>query len=135
MIAEASSRERHGNAVSAPRGWFGRFRARTAKVAESIAEQKTAGQFRKQDAASFHYPDDLEEGPGRRDSARTARTGLQETPILAGDRPDVDGRAYAGLFFVPGPNIIGYYFAFRVGLLLSVLARSLAWAERHRVAE
>ena len=37
------------------------LRARTLRwVAESIAEQKLLWHLRKQDAASFHYPDDLE---------------------------------------------------------------------------
>jgi Mitochondrial K+-H+ exchange-related len=114
-IAEAERERRHGKAAGPPRGWFGRVRARTLRwVAESIAEQKLLWHLRKQDAASFHYPDDLQEGPAvaiRRE--QLGRDYKKHRFWLAIDSTLMVVLG-VGLFFIPGPNIIGYYFAFRV---------------------
>ena len=115
MIAEAERERRHGSPVAASRGWLARVRARTLRwVAESIAEQRLLWHLRKQNTACLHYPDDLTE--------EQAVAILRQQ--LSGDADKhrkwltIDGllTAITGplLFFVPGPNVVGYYFAFRV---------------------
>ena len=114
-IAEAERERRHGKAANVPRGWFGRLRASTLRwVAESIAEQKLLWHLRKQDSACFHYPDDLQESPAiaiRRD--QLGRDYKKHRFWLAIDSVLMVVLGVA-LFAVPGPNVIGYYFAFRV---------------------
>ena len=115
MIAEAERERRHGSPVAHARGWVGRLRARTLRwVAESIAEQRLLWHLRKQSSACLHYPDDLTEAHAdalrreqlERDAEKHKRWLAIDSVLMV-----VLG---VGLFFIPGPNIIGYYFAFRV---------------------
>jgi Mitochondrial K+-H+ exchange-related len=115
MIADAERERRQGVPHAVPRGWVGRIRAKTMRwVAEAIAEQKLLWHVRKQDNACLHYPDDLQE-PG-------AVAILQDhlTCDLKKHRKwlaiDSILMVLFGvvLFAVPGPNLVGYYFAFRV---------------------
>jgi hypothetical protein len=115
MIADAERERRQGAPVAASRSWLGRIRARTLRwVAEAMAEQKLLWHLRKQTSACLHYPDDLQEA----DAASLMRFHL--------DRDLKKHRRWLAidsvlmvlfgvvLFAVPGPNIVGYYFAFRV---------------------
>jgi len=114
MIADAE-RERRQGTPRVPRGWFGGLRAKTMRwVAEAIAEQKLLWHLRKQDHACLHYPDDMQESDAvviRRDhltrDLKKHRKWLAIDSILM---------ILFGviLFAVPGPNLMGYYFAFRV---------------------
>ena len=115
MIAEAELERRHGTPAGVPRSWFGRVRARTLRwVAESMAEQKLLWHLRKQSSACLHYPDDLREPAAAaimtsqltRDLKKHRRWLVTDSVLMV-----VFGVV---LFAVPGPNIIGYYFAFRV---------------------
>jgi len=83
------------------------------RIAESIAEQRTLWSLRTVSSASFVYPSDLSEA-----SAAAVRERL-----LAHARRhhgawllmNVAGVAVTAiLVLLPGPNLIGYYFAFRV---------------------
>lgn len=115
MIADAERERRQGTPRVAARGWIARIRANTMRwVAEAIAEQKLLWHLRKQDHACLHYPDDMQESDAeaiRRDhltrDLKKHRKWLAIDSILM----IIFGVV---LFAVPGPNLVGYYFAFRV---------------------
>jgi hypothetical protein len=120
FLAEAE-RERRGGQVEERRGTFARAKARTLRyVAESIAEQRLLWHLRRQAAACLFFPDDLDE--------RRAVTLLRRQ--LGRDFEKhrfwliVDSLGFivsGALVLLPGPNIVAYYFAFRmVGHYLSL---------------
>ena len=115
MIAEAERERRQGAPQAVPRGWVGRIRAKTMRwVAEAIAEQKLLWHLRKQDHACLHYPDDLQESDAsaiRQD--HLARDLKKHRKWLAIDSILMILFGVV-LFAIPGPNLVGYYFAFRV---------------------
>jgi hypothetical protein len=94
--------------------WFARARdGAVSRVVESIAEQRTLWLLRRVTSASLVYPSTLSDA-----SAAAVRDRL-----LAHARRHhgrwlmVDAAAVAltaVLILLPGPNVIGYYFAFRV---------------------
>jgi hypothetical protein len=95
-------------------GMFARAQARMmAWVAERVAEQRLLWNLRSHDAAVITHPDDLEFDEVMRivqqslkaDHGRHMRWLVVDTLLLI---------ASGVFFFVPGPNVIGYYFAFRV---------------------
>jgi hypothetical protein len=121
----AAERERRdrlaGRPIAEPQGWVGRLKARTLRwAAETIAEQRLLWHLRGRATATLVFPDDLD--AGRADAA--LRTQLVR---------DYDKHrrwlvlnflglvASAPLMFVPGPNVLAYYFTFRiVGHFLSI---------------
>ncbi|HXW03994.1 MAG TPA: hypothetical protein VD833_02075 [Vicinamibacterales bacterium] len=121
MLAEAERERRRPAPAHADRSWLGRARTRTMRwVAESIAEQRLLWHLRRQSAACLHYPDDLQ---------AEASLGLLRAQL--GKDFDkhrfwliIDSLGFIGsgaLMLVPGPNVIAYYFAFRlVGHYLSL---------------
>jgi Mitochondrial K+-H+ exchange-related len=128
MLAEAE-RERRGNSEqrasseqpTPTTGLMHRIKTRSMRwVAESIAEQRLLWHLRRQTTGILYYPDDLDEAP--------AMASLQSQ--LTGDYERhrrwlvVDAVLFllSGLLMlVPGPNVIAYYFAFRlVGHYLSM---------------
>jgi hypothetical protein len=120
VIAEAERERRHGRS-DAGAGWASRVKARTLRwVAESIAEQRLLWHLRRQENGVFYYPDDIDEA-----SAVTALRGQLKKDFdkhrfwLAIDSV---GFVLSGLLMlVPGPNVLAYYFAFRmVGHFLSL---------------
>jgi hypothetical protein len=120
MIREAE-RERRQVVPAPPRGWAGRIRARTLRwVAESIAEQRLLWHLRSQTAACLYYPDDLD--------AQRADGLLRQQLRRDFDKHrfwlviDLIGLVLSGLLtLIPGPNLVAYYFAFRlVGHYLSL---------------
>ena len=121
MLAEAERERRLGRASSPQGGWVARVKARVMRwVAESIAEQRLLWHLRSQAVACLHYPDDIDEARAisllqaqlRRDFEKH-RFWLAINAVLF---------VLSGLlFFVPGPNAVAYYFAFRlVGHYLSM---------------
>jgi hypothetical protein len=115
MIADAERERRQGAPQVVPRGWVGRIRAKTMRwVAEAIAEQKLLWHLRKQDNACLHFPDDMRESEAvaiRQD--QVARDLKKHRKWLAIDSILMIVFGVV-LFAVPGPNLVGYYFAFRV---------------------
>jgi hypothetical protein len=114
MLVDAERERRRENAAVIDGNWLVRVRRRMMRwVAESIAEQRLLWNLRTHDEATLHYPDDLSEstadGQIRQQLARDFekhRFWLAIDSILM---------VLAGLLIlVPGPNIIGYFFAFRV---------------------
>ena len=90
------------------------------RVVESIAEQRTLWSLRGVTSAALVYPDDLSSASAavvrERMLAHSRRHhGRWLLANLAGSTATVV------LFLLPGPNLIGYYFAFRV------IGHYLAW--------
>jgi hypothetical protein len=123
MLAEAE-RERRQARVSAPQteqGFLNKVKVRLMRwVAESIAEQRLLWHLRRQTEVCLHYPDDLEEA----EAMAAVRAQLTRDYEKHRRWLIIDGLLFivSGLFMlVPGPNILAYYFAFRlVGHYLSM---------------
>jgi hypothetical protein len=109
--------ERRGSAPGEPdvqASWASRLKARSLRwVAESIAEQRLLWQLRGRAAAVLHHPDDLTESQARQLLQRTLRRDWERHRfwlVIDG----VCGLASLLLVLIPGPNVIGYYFLFRI---------------------
>jgi len=115
MIADAERERREGAPHGVPRGWIGRIRAKTMRwVAEAIAEQKLLWHLRKQDNVCLHYPDDIQEpGAVAIRQEHLTRDLKKHRKWLAIDSILMILFGVV-LFAIPGPNLVGYYFAFRV---------------------
>ena len=113
MVREAEH-QRHERTHDAPATVLGRLqRTLMSWVAERVAEQRLLWHLRGTTAAELHVPDTLEAAEG----LRLFRLGLQK---------DADrhlrflGLHVVGLLvslplmFVPGPNVLGYFFTFTV---------------------
>jgi hypothetical protein len=114
MIDEAERERRQGPGERPARGWLGRIKTRSMRwVAESIAEQRLLWHLRRQTDACLYFPDDLE-GPQAVDLMRRqlGRDFDKHRFWLAIDALGLAGASL--LTLVPGPNVIAYYFAFRV---------------------
>lgn len=90
-------------------------------IDRSITEQRTLWSFRGMTSASFIYPDDLTEtsaavARGQLLAHARRRHGWWLMANLAG------AAVTAVLVLLPGPNVIGYYFVFRV------IAHYLSWS-------
>ncbi|HSL21199.1 MAG TPA: hypothetical protein VK886_06660 [Vicinamibacterales bacterium] len=122
VAAEHERRARLSGAhVEAPQGWWGRVRTGTLRwAAEAIAEQRLLWHLRGCQRAELGFPADLQESAAR-ELLRAQLTRDYEKHrrwfII-----DLLGFVVSGLFMlVPGPNLIAYYFAFRlVGHFLSM---------------
>lgn len=97
-----------------PQGLVARFKARSlAWVADAIAEQRLLWHLRHQDQACLHFPADMVDA----DALRIARASLQRDADRHLRWLIVDSLLLvlsAALILLPGPNVVGYYFAFRV---------------------
>lgn len=92
---------------------FQRVRDRVvAWLAERVAEQRLLWRLRSTDTATAHFPDDLSAAEASAIVRRSlSRDGTRHRNWLAFD---ATGCAItAPLSFVPGPNVILYYFTFR----------------------
>lgn len=113
MLAEAERERRQGHAEPV-QGVAGRVKARTMRwVAESIAEQRLLWHLRRQPHACLFYPDDLDEPAAvKRLRQQLGRDFEKHRFWLAIDSL---GLIASGLLMlVPGPNLVAYYFVFRV---------------------
>jgi hypothetical protein len=78
-----------------------------------MAEQRLLWQLRGRAAAVLHHPDDLPESQARQLLQRSLRRDWERHRFwLVID--SVCGIASLLLVLIPGPNIIGYYFLFRI---------------------
>jgi K+-H+ exchange-related protein len=112
---------RHHDGDDEAHGWFERLKRRGLRiVAESIAEQRLLWHLRRQQAAVAVHPDDV---------VADAAIGVVRSALQADFEKHrrwlvIDGvlvALSALLILVPGPNVVGYYFAFRlVGHYFSV---------------
>lgn len=116
MLRAAEERQhRHDHAAGqATKGWIGRAQERIMGwVAERVAEQRLLWHLRGESAATALHPDDM--------TFEQVQTLIRRMLQRDYDRHkrwlavDLLGFVASGLFFlVPGPNLIAYYFAFRV---------------------
>jgi hypothetical protein len=118
LLATAEMERRQGveatDEAGKERGWVRRMRDRGLRwVAEAMAEQRLLWHLRRQQSATLIYPADV--GPDR--AATLVRTKLRDD----GDKHRlwliIDGLGLIGsalLALIPGPNVLAYYFAFRV---------------------
>jgi K+-H+ exchange-related protein len=114
MLAEAE-RERHRpHSEQPPRGMFGRLKAVTLRyVAEAVAEQRLLWHLRGQPAACLFFPDDLEQP--RAITLLRRQLGRDVDKHRFWLIVDSLGFVASGaLFILPGPNVVAYYFAFRI---------------------
>jgi hypothetical protein len=115
QLAEAERARRHepqpGDARPA---LLGRIKARTLRwVAESIAEQRLLWQLRRKDTVLLVHPADVTEAQARELLRRSLQRDWERHRFWLA----IDGFGAAGsalLILVPGPNVIGYYFVFRI---------------------
>jgi hypothetical protein len=111
-IAEAEE-ERRRQALGQPSERRGLAAWVMARIAEAIAEQRLLWKLRSETEAVLVHPDDLTPG----DATRVIRAHLSADHRKHLRWCGIDGLLAAvlgpGLFFVPGPNILGWYFAFR----------------------
>lgn len=103
-----------------PKPWMERMKDRGLSwIAERIAEQRLLWGLRKQAEAQLFYPDDLTQ----KDTERVCRTDLQREADRHLKWLIIDAILFtvSGVFFwIPGPNVLAYYFGFRmVGHYLS----------------
>lgn len=117
MLAQAEQEQRRPEAERDRHTWTGRL---MRWVAERVAEQRLLWHLRKHDAATLHFPADLTadraealvRGQLRADADRHRRWMYVDAVLAAITGPL--------LFFVPGPNLVAYFFVFRaVGHYLS----------------
>ncbi|MBE3032536.1 MAG: hypothetical protein IMZ74_04980 [Actinobacteria bacterium] len=113
MLAEAEHERHHGRAEREHNGWLGRVRARTMRwVAEAVAEQRLLWHLRRQTSATFFFPDDIAEEAAVQYLRRQLGRDFDKHRFWL----IVDSLGFVAsgvLFFVPGPNLVAYYFAFR----------------------
>jgi hypothetical protein len=114
--AEAERHRRHAPdgaaAAETGTGWGARIKRKVMRwIVERAAEQRLLWHLRTADAATLHAPDDLAPHDAlsvfiaglKRDADRHFRWFLVNLVLLI---------ASGILFFIPGPNLVGYYFTF-----------------------
>ena len=130
MLHAAEDRHRAGDQTSEATGWLGRMQERTiAWVAERIAEQRLLWNLRRQTTVRASHPSDM--------SFEQVLTLIRRMLQRDYERHrrwlvvDSLGLTVSGILMpVPGPNILAYYFAFRVvGHWLSM--RGAAQGQHH----
>jgi hypothetical protein len=123
LLAEAErERRREAGAHRRDRGWVARAKARMMRwVAESIAEQRLLWHMRRQTEACLFFPDDVTEGSAI--GQLRSQLGRDRDKHRFWLSIDSIGFVLSGLLMLlPGPNIVAYYFAFRlVGHYLSMM--------------
>ncbi len=107
-------RRHHEDSDDQSHGWFERAKRRALRiVAESIAEQRLLWHMRRQHKAVLVHPEDLNGAS----AMGIVRLALQADFEKHRRWLAIDGVLVllsALLILVPGPNVLGYYFAFRV---------------------
>lgn len=121
-VAEAErARHEEPSADAPPKTFVARIKARLLRyVAESIAEQRLLWHLRGCAESSLVHPDDVGEGQARELVRRHLNRDFERHRFwLAIDSLGLIGSAVLAL--LPGPNLVAYYFVFRiVGHFLSV---------------
>ena len=122
MLAEAERERRAGTVREAPKGWLGRMKATTMRwVSHAIAEQRLLWHLRSQPAACLHFPDDRTEDDGIRELRQQLGRDFKKHQVWLAIHSVLLVVTTPVLFWLPGPNVIGYYFLFRaVGHYLSL---------------
>jgi hypothetical protein len=114
VVTEAEGERRKAPADRAHGGWFARARARAMRfVAESIAEQRLLWHLRGETEARLFYPDDLDAPQATAIMRRTIGRDFDKHQFWL----IFDTLGLLGSFLlvpIPGPNLLLYYFGFRV---------------------
>ena len=114
MLAEAERDRRQPSPAPVEGGWLARAKVRSMRwVAESIAEQRLLWHLRRQTSACFIYPDDLAEAAAMEIMRASLRRDFDRHRFWL----TIDSLLFIAsglLALVPGPNVLAYYFAFRV---------------------
>jgi hypothetical protein len=113
MLAEAERERRQARAVR-PATWAGRVKAKTMRmVAESIAEQRLLWHLRKETEARLYHPDDIAEPAATNELKLQLKRDFEKHRFWL----IIDALLFiaSGVFMlIPGPNVVAYYFAFRL---------------------
>lgn len=114
LLAEAERERRQGATAHPNAGVLNRFKRRSMRwVAESIAEQRLLWNLRRISEARLHHPDDMSSEQALSVLRKHLSRDFEKHRFwLAID--SLLMLASGLLILIPGPNIIGYYFAFRV---------------------
>jgi hypothetical protein len=115
MLAEAERERREGVVdTGEPASLWLRTKRRVMRwVAESIAEQRLLWHLRKQSTGCLYYPNDLDEARAMSELRAHLKRDFEKHRFWL--TIDSLGFVASGVaFFVPGPNLIAYYFAFRL---------------------
>ena len=133
MLAEAERERRQGRADAPPAGWWARVKARMMRwVAESIAEQRLLWTMRRRTEGTLYFPDDMTEAEAVAFFRKQLNRDFDKHQFWL--IIDSIGFIASGLLMlVPGPNLLAYYFGFRlVGHFFSLRGakqglRTIAW--------
>lgn len=115
LVADAErERRRAPDPAAAAPSFAARVKARLMRwVAESIAEQRLLWQLRGRAEATLVHPDDLLQSQAQQLLRRSLQRDLERHRFwLIVDA--LGGIGSLVLILLPGPNLIGYYFLFRV---------------------
>jgi hypothetical protein len=117
----ADRRDSAGREHAEAGGWTRRLKGRALRwIAESVAEQRLLWHLRRQASAALVYPADLPESQARQIVRGALRRDFERHRFWLA----VDAMAFAAaglLVILPGPNLVAYYFLFRlVGHYLSM---------------
>jgi len=120
QLAEAERERRYGGSTQNA-SWASRVKARSMRwIAETIAEQRLLWHLRSQDQARLVHPDDVEDEA----AIRVLRANLGRDFDKHRFWLILDSLCFiasGALVLLPGPNVIAYYFGFRmVGHFLSL---------------
>ena len=137
VMLRAAEERRHGHvAETGDRTWFGRLQTRImAWVAERIAEQRLLWNLRGESEVLAMHPDDMTFDQAQSLIHRMLQRDYDRHQVWL----MVDALLFIAsgiFFFVPGPNLVAYYFGFRVvGHWLSMRGASqglhrVAWSGR-----
>jgi len=112
MIRAAEERQR--DASPASKSWLGRLQDRSLGwVAQRIAEQRLLWNLRRQTSAEAAHPDDMTFDQVMALVRRTLQRDYERHRLWL--VIDTAGLIVSGpIALVPGPNVLAYYFAFRV---------------------
>lgn len=127
-----AERARHQRAIDPPKTILGRMHKRSLRwIAERIAEQRLLWHLRRVHAATLHVPAELQLS----DAESILRASLKRDADFHRNRliPHTIALIAAGaVAFIPGPNVLGYFFTF------TVVGHFLSWRGAvhalHRVA-
>jgi hypothetical protein len=111
LVAEGEAAQRGHAGEGAERSRL--RRAITRRIAEAVAEQRLFWHLRHETAARLVHPDDIAESEGlslARDLVAVDFAKHRRWLIIDALAAAITGPVF---FFVPGPNVISWYFAFR----------------------